>query len=49
MPNVFISYRHDDSFSSAKLLVEHLKRWLPDSDLFLDESEIEGLMVCVER
>jgi hypothetical protein len=28
MPNVFISYRHDDSFD-AKLLVEHLKRWLP--------------------
>jgi len=42
MPSVFISYRHDDSFSSAKLLVEHLKRWLPDFDLFLDESEIEG-------
>jgi hypothetical protein len=42
MPSVFISYRHDDSFASAKLLVEHLGRWLPDSDLFIDESGLQA-------
>src|SRR5262249_60680749 len=42
MPSVFISYRHDDSFASAKLLVEHLERWLPDSDFFIDESGIQA-------
>jgi len=42
MPSVFISYRHDDSFASAKLLVEHLRRWLPDIDLFIDESGIQA-------
>ena len=42
MPSVFISYRHDDSFASAKLLVEHLSRWLPESDFFIDESGIQA-------
>lgn len=42
MPSVFVSYRHDDSFASAKLLVEHLRRWLPDSDVFIDESGIQA-------
>ena len=42
MPSVFISYRHDDSFASAKLLVEHLRRWLPESDFFIDESGIQA-------
>src|SRR5262245_48420062 len=42
MPSVFISYRHDDSFASAKLLVEPLERWLPDSDFFIDESGIQA-------
>jgi hypothetical protein len=42
MPSVFISYRHDDSFASAKLLVEHLRRWLPDSTFFIDESGIQA-------
>ncbi len=42
MASGFISYRHDDSFASAKLLVEHLKRWLPEADFFIDESGIQA-------
>ena len=42
MPTIFISYRHDDSFASAKLLVEHLGRWLPDTEFFIDESGIQA-------
>ena len=42
MARRFVSYRHDDSFASAKLLVEHLKRWLPEDDFFLDESGIQA-------
>ena len=42
MASGFISYRHDDSFASAKLLVEHLKRWLPEIDFFIDESGLQA-------
>src|SRR4029450_12844547 len=42
MRGIFVSYRHDDSFASAKLLVEHLGRWLPDAHIFIDESGIEA-------
>jgi hypothetical protein len=42
MRSIFVSYRHDDSFANAKLLVEHLGRWLPDADIFIDESGIEA-------
>ena len=42
MRSIFVSYRHDDSFANAKLLVEHLGRWLPDAHIFIDESGIEA-------
>jgi hypothetical protein len=42
MRGIFVSYRHDDSFANAKLLVEHLGRWLPDAHIFIDESGIEA-------
>ena len=42
MQTIFVSYRHDDSFASAKLLVEHLGRWLPDAEFFIDESGIQA-------
>jgi CHASE2 domain-containing sensor protein len=42
MRTIFISYRHDDSFASAKLLFEHLGRWLTDTEFFIDESGIEA-------
>lgn len=42
MRTIFVSYRRDDSFASARLLKEQLGRWLPDTDVFLDESGIEA-------
>ena len=41
MPNIFISYRRDDSPASARLIRERLREWFGDGHSFMDVEQIE--------
>jgi len=41
MPNIFISYRRDDSPASARLIHERLREWFGDGHSFMDVEQIE--------
>src|SRR5262249_61755925 len=41
MPNIFISYRRDDSPASARLIRERLREWFGDGQSFMDVEQIE--------
>ena len=40
MPNLFINYRHDDSFPYVRLLYDRLREWLGDGHCFMDVDQI---------
>jgi CHASE2 domain-containing sensor protein len=40
MPNIFISYRRDDSSATAELLHDRLAAWFPRDEVFLDVQNI---------
>lgn len=40
MPNIFISYRRDDSSATAELLHDRLATWFPRDKVFLDVQDI---------
>ena len=41
MPNIFISYRRDDSPASARLVYERLTSWFGHGSVFMDVEQIE--------
>src|SRR3954468_10403415 len=41
MPNIFISYRREDSPASARLIYERLTEWFGDGSIFMDVEQIE--------
>ena len=41
MPNIFISYRRDDSPASARLIQERLREWFGEGHSFMDVEQIE--------
>src|SRR5258707_5886996 len=40
MPNIFISYRREDTPASARLIYERLTKWFGDGNIFMDVEQI---------
>ena len=40
MPHIFISYRRDDTFASARIIYEQLTKWFGDGNIFMDVEQI---------